>query len=295
MTTDKNALEIFVRVAQTQNFRLAAEQLGVTRPAISQSLRRLEDRLNITLMQRTTRSVRLTEAGQRLYAEVAPAIDQLNRAVTDIAELAAEPRGQLRLAISSIAERMLGGELLAGFITAYPRIELDITVTDEEFDIVGQGYDAGVRLGEVIAQDMIAVPVSRPQRQVAVASPDYLARAGTPSHPQDLVHHRCIGWRKGPGLAPYRWEFAEQGREFNVAVNPQLTTNDMGIMIRTACAGGGISFGMEETFQPWIMRGELIILLNEWLPTFDGFYLYFPSRKNLAPKMRALIDHVRIA
>jgi len=190
---------------------------------------------------------------------------------------------------------MLGGELLAGFITAYPRIELDITVTDEEFDIVGQGYDAGVRLGEVIAQDMIAIPVSRPQRQVAVASPDYLARAGMPSHPQDLVHHRCIGWRKGPGLAPYRWEFAEQGREFDVAVNPQLTTNDMGIMIRTACAGGGISFGMEETFQPWIMRGELVTLLDDWLPTFDGFYLYFPSRKNLAPKMRALIDYVRIA
>ncbi|MFB6327222.1 LysR family transcriptional regulator [Pantoea deleyi] len=295
MMTDKNALEIFVIVAQTQNFRMAAEQLGVTRPAISQSLRRLEDRLNITLLQRTTRSVTLTEAGQRLYADVAPAISQLNRAVTDIAELAAEPRGQLRLAISSIAERMLGGELLAGFITAYPRIELDITVTDEEFDIVGQGYDAGVRLGEVIAQDMIAVPVSRPQRQVAVASPDYLARAGTPHHPQDLVHHRCIGWRKGPGVAPYRWEFAEQGREFDVAVNPQLTTNDMGIMIRTACAGGGISFGMEETFQPYIARGELVTLLDAWLPAFDGFYLYFPSRKNLAPKMRALIDHVRIS
>lgn len=204
MNADKNALEVFVIVAQTRNFRLAAEQLGVTRPAISQSLRRLEDRLNITLMQRTTRSVQLTEAGQRLYAEVAPAINQLNRAVTDIAELAAEPRGQLRLAISSIAERMLGGELLASFITAYPQVELDITVTDEEFDIVGQGYDAGVRLGEVIAQDMIAVPVSTAQRQVAVASPAYLARAGTPQHPQDLVNHRCIGWRKGPGLAPYR-------------------------------------------------------------------------------------------
>ena len=294
MMTDKNALEIFVIVARTQNFRLAAEQLGVSRPAISQSLRRLEDRLNITLLQRTTRSVQLTEAGQRLYAELAPAINQLNRAVADVAELAAEPRGQLRLAISSIAERMLGGELLAGFITAYPRIELDITVTDEEFDIVGQGYDAGVRLGEVIAQDMIAVPVSRPQRQVAVASPDYLARAGMPRHPQDLVHHRCIGWRKGPGLAPYRWEFAEQGREFDVAVNPQLTTNDMGVMIRTACAGGGISFGMEETFQPFIARGELVTLLDKWLPAFDGFYLYFPSRKNLAPKLRALIDHVRI-
>ncbi|MGK9436174.1 LysR family transcriptional regulator [Pantoea agglomerans] len=294
MNADKNALEVFVIVAQTRNFRLAAEQLGVTRPAISQSLRRLEDRLNITLMQRTTRSVQLTEAGQRLYAEVAPAINQLNRAVTDIAELAAEPRGQLRLAISSIAERMLGGKLLASFITAYPQVELDITVTDEEFDIVGQGYDAGVRLGEVIAQDMIAVPVSTAQRQVAVASPAYLARAGTPQHPQDLVNHRCIGWRKGPSLAPYRWEFAEQGREFSVAVNPQLTTNDMGVMIRTACAGGGISFGMEETFQPYIARGELVTLLDAWLPAFAGFYLYFPSRKNLAPKLRALIDHVRL-
>ena len=244
MNADKNALEVFVIVAQTRNFRLAAEKLGVTRPAISQSLRRLEDRLNITLMQRTTRSVQLTEAGQQLYAEVAPAINQLNRAVTDLTELATEPRGQLRLAISSIAERMLGGELLASFITAYPQVELDITVTDEEFDIVGQGYDAGVRLGEVIAQDMIAVPVSTAQRQVAVASPTYLAREGTPQHPEELVNHRCIGWRKGPGLAPYRWESAEQGCNFDVAVNPQLTTNDMGVMIRTACAGGGISFGM---------------------------------------------------
>jgi len=294
MMADKNALEVFVIVAQTRNFRLAAEQLGVTRPAISQTLRRLEDRLNLSLMQRTTRTIQLTEAGQRLYAEVAPAINQLNRAISDIAELAAEPRGQLRLAISSIAERMLGGELLASFMAAYPQIELDITVTDEEFDIVDQGYDAGVRLGEVIAQDMIAVPVSAAQRQVAVASPDYLARHGTPQHPQQLIEHRCVGWRKGPGLSPYRWEFADQGREFDVAVNPQLTTNDMGVMIRTACAGGGISFGMEETFQPYIARGELVTLLDAWLPSFAGFYLYFPSRKNLAPKLRALIDHVKL-
>lgn len=294
MMADKNALEVFVIVAQTRNFRLAAEQLGVTRPAISQTLRRLEDLLNLSLMQRTTRTIQLTEAGQRLYAEVAPAINQLNRAISDIAELAAEPRGQLRLAISSIAERMLGGELLASFMAAYPQIELDITVTDEEFDIVDQGYDAGVRLGEVIAQDMIAVPVSAAQRQVAVASPDYLARHGTPQHPQQLIEHRFIGWRKGPGLSPYRWEFADQGREFDVAVNPQLTTNDMGVMIRTACAGGGISFGMEETFQPYIARGELVTLLDAWLPSFAGFYLYFPSRKNLAPKLRALIDHVKL-
>jgi DNA-binding transcriptional LysR family regulator len=294
MQLDKNALDVFVTVAETRNFRIAAERLGVTRPAISQALRRLEDRLNISLMRRTTRSISLTEAGERLYADVAPAMLQLNRAVSDITELAGEPRGQLRLAISSIAERIIGGELLASFIERYPQVELDITVTDDEFDIVAQGYDAGVRLGEIIAQDMIAVPVSSRQRQVTVAAPCYLARYGTPQHPNELIQHRCIGWRKGPGLSPYRWEFAENGREFDVAVNPQLTTNDMGVMIRTACAGGGITFGMEETFRSYIDRGELVTLLDAWLPTFAGFYLYFPSRKNLAAKLRALIDHVKM-
>lgn len=294
MQLDKNALDVFVTVAETRNFRVAAERLGVTRPAISQALRRLEDRLNISLMRRTTRSISLTEAGERLYADVAPAMLQLNRAVSDITELAGEPRGQLRLAISSIAERMIGGELLASFIERYPQVELDITVTDDEFDIVAQGYDAGVRLGEIIAQDMIAVPVSSLQRQVTVAAPCYLTRYGTPQHPNELIQHRCIGWRKGPGLSPYRWEFAENGREFDVAVNPQLTTNDMGVMIRTACAGGGITFGMEETFRSYIDRGELVTLLDAWLPTFAGFYLYFPSRKNLAAKLRALIDHVKM-
>ncbi|WP_318363929.1 LysR family transcriptional regulator [Enterobacter sp.] len=294
MTVDKNALEVFVIVAQTRNFRLAAERLGVTRPAISQTLRRLEDRLNISLMQRTTRSINLTEAGQRLYAEVAPAIEQLNGAVSDIADQLAAPRGQLRLAVSSIAERIIDGRMLASFITAYPHVELDITITDEAYDIVEQGFDAGVQLGEVIAQDMIAVPVSAMQRQIAVASPDYLAQYGTPQHPKDLLDHRCIGWRKSPGVSPYRWEFAWQGREFDVDVNPQLTTNDMGVMIRTVCAGGGISFGMEETYAPYIARGELVTVLDEFLPTFPGFYLYFSGRKHMPPKLRAFIEHVRM-
>ena len=294
MTIDKNALEVFVTVAQTRNFRLAAERLGVTRPAISQTLRRLEDRLNTTLMHPTTRSINLTEAGKRLYAEIAPAIEQLNSAVTDIADQLAEPRGQLRLAISSIAERIIDGRMLASFIAAYPHVELDITITDEAFDIVEQGFDAGVQLGEVIAKDMIAVPVSTLQRQIAVASPAYLAQYGFPTHPQDLLQHRCIGWRKSPGVSPYRWEFAEQGHEFDVDVKPQLTTNDMGVMIRTVCAGGGISFGMEETYAPYIARGELVTLLDEWLPTFPGFYLYFSSRKHMPPRLRAFIDHVRM-
>ncbi|WP_455818045.1 LysR substrate-binding domain-containing protein [Pseudomonas cerasi] len=291
---DKNTLDVFVAVAEAKNFRIAAERLGVTRPAISQALRRLEDRLGISLVRRTTRSISLTEAGQRFYASVAPAISELNHAVADITALSGPPRGQLRLAVSSIAERFISGDLLAGFMALYPKIELDITITDDEFDIVAQQYDAGVRLGEVIAQDMIAVAVSAPQRQLAVASPEYIARFGAPSHPEQLVDHRCIGWRKAPGMAPYRWEFAGEGREFDVVVSNTLTTNDMGLMIRTACAGGGITFGMEETFRPWIARGELVPLLAAWLPEFAGFYLYFPHRQNLAPKLRALIDHMRL-
>ncbi len=281
MQLDKNALDVFVTVAETRNFRLAAEKLGVTRPAVSQALRRLEERLNIALMRRTTRSISLTEAGERLYAEVAPAIAQLNRAVVDITELSGEPRGQLRLAVSSIAERIMNGELLASFIGQFPHIELDITITDDEFDIVAQGYDAGVRLGEIIAQDMIAVPVSSPQRQIAVAAPAYLARYGTPQHPNELIHHRCIGWRKMPGLSPYRWEFADQGREFDVAVNPQLTTNDMRVMIRTACAGEALPLVWKKP------SGLILIVVNlclYWIAGYRPLRVFtstFPAESNL--------------
>jgi len=201
----------------------------------------------------------------------------------------------LRLAVSSIAERFIAGPLLASFVDAYPDIELDVLITDDEFDIVAGGYDAGVRLGEVIEQDMIAVPVSGDQRQAAVASPGYLLRHGVPAHPRDLPAHICIGWRPAPGVAPYRWEFEEDGRAFDVAVGPQVTTNDMGLMLRLALQGTGITFGMEDTFRPYVERGELALLLEGYLPSFPGFFLFFPSRKNLAPKLRALVDHVRLS
>jgi DNA-binding transcriptional LysR family regulator len=150
-----------------------------------------------------------------------------------------------------------------------------------------------VRLGEVIDQDMIAIPASGEQRQIAVAAPAYIERFGKPSHPSELAQHRCIGWRPAPQTAPYRWEFGEQGREYDVAVNPEITTNDMWLMIRTACAGGGITFGMEETFRPYVASGQLVPLLEDYCPTFAGFFLYFPNRRNLAPKLRALVDHVK--
>lgn len=293
MPTDLNALAVFTLVAQQRSFRAAADRLGVTRSAVSQTIGRLEATMGLALVRRTTRSVSLTEAGERLHAALAPALAEIEAAVETTGDHAAAPRGQLRLAVSSIAERFLAGPLLAGFAAAHPAVQLDVTVTDEEFDIVAEGFDAGVRLGEVIEQDMIAVPVSAEQRQIVVAAPDYLARAGAPSHPRELASFRCIGWRPAPQKAPYRWEFTEDGRDFTVAVAPEITTNDMALMIKIALAGGGLTFGMEETFRPYIARGELVPLLEAYCPPFAGFYLYYPSRRNLAPKLRALIDHLR--
>ncbi|UGV27543.1 LysR family transcriptional regulator [Rhodopseudomonas boonkerdii] len=293
MSLDLNQVSVFLAVAEARSFRLAAERLGVTRSAVSQAIRRMEDRMGVALLQRTTRSVSLTEAGQRLHERIAPAMAEVQNALDTARDLPAQPTGQLRLAVSSIAERFISGPLLASFTLAYPGIQLDITVTDDEFDIVAEGFDAGVRLGEVIEQDMIAIPVSAEQRQVVVAAPSYLQRFGAPAHPSELTQHCCIGWRPAPDVAPYRWEFAENGREFDVAVDPRVTTNDMWVMVRTACAGGGLTFGMEELFEPYIARGELVTLLDAWLPPFPGFFLYFPERRNIPPKLRALIDHAR--
>lgn len=293
MAVDLTGISVFLAVAEARSFRAAAEHLGVTRSAVSQAIRRLEDRLGVALVQRTTRSVSLTEAGAQLHRRMAPAIGEIGAALDATADRDSAPSGLLRLAVSSIAERFIAGPLLAGFVDAHPAVQIDVTVTDEEFDIVAEGYDAGVRLGEVIAQDMIAIPVSGEQRQTAVAAPSYIARFGVPAHPSELVRHRCIGWRPAPHTAPYRWEFGEDGREFDVAVDPQITTNDMGLMIRTACAGGGITFGMEDTFRPLVSSGQLVPLLQTFFPPFAGFFLYFPNRRNLAPKLRALIEHVR--
>ncbi len=291
--TDLNLILVFLAVAEARSFRRAAERLGVTRSAVSQAIRRLEDQIGVALVQRTTRSVSLTEAGSRFQERVAPAVAEVELALASARDRHAEPAGLLRVAVSSIAERFIAGPLLASFAAAYPTVDVDVTVTDEEFDIVAEGYDAGVRLGEVIEKDMIAVPVSAEQRQIVVAAPSYLAKFGAPSHPLDLPKHRCIGWRPAPRAAPYRWEFEEDGREFDVAVNPNITTNDMWVMVRTACAGGGLTFGMEETFRPYIERGELVPLLQDYLPPFQGFFLYFADRRNLPPKLRALIDHMR--
>jgi DNA-binding transcriptional LysR family regulator len=293
MAPDLNALAVFALVADERSFRRAADRLGVTRSAVSQTIARLEATLGIALVRRTTRSVNLTEAGERLVLSLSPALAEIRTALDDTGALRGRPQGQLRLAVSSIAESFLAGPLLARFAAAHPGVQLDITVTDEDFDIVTEGYDAGVRLGEVIEQDMIAVAVSPAQRQAAVCSPAYLAAHGAPAHPRDLAAHRCIGWRPAPKMAPYRWEFAEQGREFAVDVAPEITTNDMALMIKLAVAGAGITFGMEESFRAEFEAGRLVPILQPFCPSFAGFYLYYPNRRHLAPKLRALIDHLK--
>lgn len=293
MMHDLNALSVFALVAETKSFRAAADRIGVTRSAVSQSIRKLEETLGIALVARTTRSVALTEAGERLYGQISPSIAEMKVALEAAANLSDRPRGQLNLAVSSIAESFLSGPLLARFTRDHPEVKLHVTVTDEEFDIVAEGYDAGVRLGEVIAQDMIAVPVSGDLRQFAVASPTYLEDYGIPAHPRELANHRCIGWRTGPRVAPYRWEFAENGKEFSVAVAETVTTTDMALMVKLAIAGAGITFGMEDTFVEPLARGELVPVLEAYCPSFPGFYLYYPSRRNMAPKLRAFVDYLK--
>lgn len=293
MKPDLNLLLVFLAVAESRSFPEASQRLGVTRSAVSQSMRRLEDGLGVALVHRSSRSVALTEAGTRFLGQVAAPLAAIQGALEQLDE-DGPPRGLLRVAATSIAESFLSGPLIAAFSDTYPLVTLDVTVTDEEVDIVAGGFDAGVRLGEVIDQDMIAVPLTGPQREATVAAPAYLARHGTPAHPRELISHRCIGWRPSPGLAPYRWEYVEGGRPFDIAVQPAVTTNDLSLMIRTAVAGGGITFATEETFRPYLQRGELVSILEDYLPPFPGFYLYFPNRRNQPAKLRALVDHVRL-
>ena len=285
-----NLLPLFLAVAEERSFSAAAGRLGITRSAVSQGIRRLEDGFQTLLVMRTTRSVRLTEAGERLHKSLLGPIANIEAAFDDITSDSI-PRGQLRIAVTSIAEAFLSGPLLASFTAAHPAVSLDVFVSDEEFDIVAAGYDAGVRLGEVIEKDMIAIPLTGQQRERVVASPSYLATHSAPTHPRELVAHRCIGWRPSPDVAPYRWEFEEAGVPFDVAI--EITTNDLRLMLSLALAGGGITFATEDTFTPYIESGQLVSLLDAFLPSFPGFYLYFPQRHNMAPKLRALIEHIR--
>lgn len=295
MTDDLNSMAVFAAVAEAHGFRAAGERLGVSASAVSQTLRKLEGQLGVVLLQRTTRSVRLTEAGERLYAAVRPALQEVRAAVAAVGELSDVPRGTLRLVAGTAADPVLAGPLLADFLTAHPHITLDLVVSDVVGDIVAEGYDAGIQLGEVIDRDMIAVPVTGDIRMTVVGAPAYFASHLKPKHPRELIEHACLNWHAGPGVPAYRWEFTEDGREIIVAVPARVLSTDSAVNIRLARAGVGLAIVYEDQVRGEVARGELVPMLEEFCEPFPGYYLYYPNRRHASPALRALIAHLRHA
>jgi DNA-binding transcriptional LysR family regulator len=298
ISEDLNLMAVFATLAEARNFRVAGERLGVSASAVSQGLRRLEARLGAVLVQRTTRSVRLTEAGERLYAEVRPALDQVRAAAAAVGEMGDAPRGTLRLHVSTGADAVLAGSALPDFLAAHPHVRLDVDVGDAPLDIVAEGYDAGITLGEVIERDMIAVPVSGDVRLTVVGAPAYFARHPAPAHPRDLVAHECIAWHPAPGAPAYRWEFTEpepdgRGRTFSVATPTRVLTTDGALLVHLARAGVGLAMVFESRARDLVARGELVAVLEEFSAPFPGFYLYYPQRRHATPALRVLVEHLR--
>ncbi len=295
MRDDLNGLATFVAVAETRSFRAAGDRLGVTASAVSQTVRQIEGRLGLSLFTRTTRSVALTEAGEHLLRGLKPALADVHATLESLENLRGRPAGTLRLNVASIAETFLSEGTIAAFLAEYPDIKLEIAVDDAEVDVVADGFDAAIRLGELIAQDMVAVSVSGEQRQIVVGSPSYFAKHPKPKHPRDLHAHACIGWRVYTRPAPYRWEFTEDGRDFEIAIDARVNTNEARVMYRLALDGVGLTIGMEDTLRPYLDRGELIAVLDKFCPSFPGFFLYYPypSGGEAPPKLKALVEFLR--
>jgi len=295
MSDDFDGMAVLVAVAEAKGFRAAGERLGVSGSAVSQTLRKLEERLGVPLVQRTTRSVRLTEAGERMYAAARRALDELREASGAVGELGGSPRGTLRLHVAGAALGFLSAPLLAGYLAEHPHVRLDLFISDEPLDIVTEGFDAGIRLGEVIDRDMIAVPVSGDLRLVVVGAPSYLAQHGTPTHPRELVEHECINWHPTAAAPAYRWEFTEDGRDFAVDVRARVLTNDPSLNVRLALEGVGLTLADESRSREGITSGALVAVLDEFSTPFPGFYLYYPQRRLASAALRELVDYLRRA
>ena len=291
MTEDFNSIAVFAAVGDTKGFSAAGKRLGVSASAVSQSIRKLEERLGVVLVQRTTRRVNLTDSGAQLYAVVRPALNDVQAATMALSEFSREPRGALRVLVSSGAEHFLRYDTLAAFLSKHTQIRLDLDVSNETVDIVTHGYDAGISLGEVIDRDMTTVAVSADLRLVVVGAPAYFARRARPKHPRELVDHDCINWHRTPDAPPYRWEFTEKGREFSVAVPMRVLTTDPALLIRLASASVGLAFVYDDQVRAEIASGALVSVLQEFSTPFPGFRLFYPSRRQASPALRSLIEH----
>jgi len=287
-------LAAFVAIADHGNFSKAATHLGISTSTLSQTIRSLEERLGVRLLNRTTRSVALTEAGESLLRQVHPALTELGNAVESISAARDTPAGVLRLTVGSLAVGMVIDPILPGFRAAYPDITLDITVDDTLVDIVDGRFDAGIRTGTRIERDMIALRVSPDSRFIAVASPAYLAAHGRPDEPQALRQHNCIRFRQTSG-AILPWEFERQGEKVEVAVEGALITNNIDLAIRAALDGMGVAYMLQGYMAGPIADGRLIPLLEEWSRPYAGYHLFYPSRRQMPAKLRAFVEFLRDA
>jgi len=282
-------LQAFATVARLRSFRRAAGELHVSPSALSHTLRSLETRLGVRLLNRTTRSVSPTEAGQRLLARLAPTLQDLDDALDEINSFRDSPVGTLRLNVPRAAAEYVLAPLASRFLHEYPGMRLEIVIDDSLIDIVAGGFDAGVRFGERLAQDMIAVPFGPAQRFVVVASPAYLAAHGKPAAPQQLSAHRCIRIRF-PNGSIYRWEFSRGDEKIEVEVDGPLDVGEMPLMVRAAEDGIGLAYVYEQSAASALAAGRLVTVLDDWRPPEPGFFLYYPSRRLVPTGLRAFID-----
>ncbi len=288
-----NDLVVFVAVAREGSFTKAAAQLGVSQSALSHTVRALETRLGVRLLTRTTRSVSPTQAGERLFATVAPRLEEIEAEVEALSDMRDKPAGNIRVSAAGHAATNVVWPKLKNFLPDYPDITVEIIVNYGLIDIVAERYDAGVRLGDQVAKDMIAVRIAPDLRMAVVGTPSYFAKHSPPATPQDLTSHTCIGMRLPTYGGLYTWEFERKRHAVNVRVAGQLIFNSSPPMVTAALAGFGLAYVPEDMVEDQIIAGRLIRVLTDWCPYFPGYHLYFASRRQSSPAFALLVDALR--
>jgi DNA-binding transcriptional LysR family regulator len=288
-----NDLAAFAIVAKERSFTRAAAKLRVSPSALSQTIRNLEERLGLRLLTRTTRSVASTEAGERLLRTVAPRFEEIEAELAALSELRDKPAGTVRITAGEHAAVSVLQPALKRFLPDYPDIQVEIVIDYGLTDIVAQGYDAGVRMGEQVAKDMIAVRIGPDMRMAVVASPAYFKRHPRPKTPQDLTKHNCINVRLPTYGGLFPWDLEKDGREVNVRGEGQLVFNSLSMRLHSALDGLGIAYMPEDHVKPYIADGRLIRVLKDWCPSFPGYHLYYPSRRHSSPALSLLVDVLR--
>lgn len=286
-------LNAFAVVAEEMSFTRAAAKLGTSQSSLSHTIRRLEARLGVRLLTRTTRNVAPTEAGERLLGTLRPALDSIGAELASLSELREKPAGTIRITTSEHAAATVLWPAIERLLPQYPDINIELSIDSGFRDIVAERFDAGVRLGEALAKDMIAVKIGPDVRMVIVGSPDYLARHPQPKAPGDLAEHNCINLRLLTAGGLYAWELEKEGRELRVRVDGQLVSNNIGMIVRAAKAGLGLGYVMEDHVAEDVASGRLVRVLDDWCPPFPGYHLYYPSRRQPSAAFSLLVDALR--